>query len=215
MRHSTYPLVQFSQLIDCPVWDGHTGQLLGTVYQVWLDKQLHQVLGLTYRSLLDSSEQRSLTWEQVLAVSPEGAWLNISDNTALIIQPKASIHYQLGGKVWTNTDTQIGTLIDYYFHGDTGEILLYQCVPSDTKGYYPQLMDLYAGDLSFRGDRWQIELTDDSQSPLTTEGMVSSPAKSNIRNSLNDFYLDPNLDAYQFSYTDSSLGHEISNLIAI
>lgn len=163
MRLSIHPFIQFSQLIDCPIWDHSTGQLLGAVKQVWLDKQLHQVLGLAYQSLLTPSEVRSLPWEQVVAVSSEGVWINVSENTTLILQPMSSIHYQLDEDVWTETDSLLGTLIDYVFETITGAVHQYQCALSKYQGGWPQLLDISAVDLHHRRDRWQIKHNTKSQ----------------------------------------------------
>ncbi|QUY45476.1 hypothetical protein [Acaryochloris marina] len=219
MRLSTYPLIQFSQLIDCPVWDCHTGQLLGTVHQIWLDKQLHQVLGLTYKTLLNKDEQGSLPWEQVVAVSPERAWLDVSESTALIFQPKSSIHYQLGNEVWTHSGSRLGTLIDYYFEANTGEILQYQCVVSEHQKYFPELLDFSAAELIYKGDRFLIELTVDPRKsrqdrlPVTV-GFATSPVESNMSLFLHNLHLDLNFDANQFNRADTSLRPKTTNLIA-
>lgn len=219
MRLSTYPLIQFSQLIDCPVWDCHTGQLLGTVHQIWMDKQLHQVLGLTYKTLLNIDEQRSLPWEQVVAVSPEGAWLDVSESTALIFQPKSSIHYQLGNEVWTHSGNWLGNLIDYYFEANTGEILQYQFVVPEHQRYFPELLDFSAAELIYKGDRFLIELAVDSQRPKQdclppTVGLATSPVESNMNLFLHNLHLDLNFNANKFNRADISLRPKTTNLIA-
>lgn len=177
MRISPDPLILFTQLIDCPVWDSRSGQILGLTHQVWLDKQLHQVIGLTYRSLDQAQETRSLPWERVEAVSPEGVWVNVSENTVLILQSMSSIHYQLGEEVWSKTGHRIGTLIDYSFEAKTGAILQYHCAASESLDWNgsQRLLKLSACELNHRCDRWVLDMDRVSPSLETPQPQDSLP----------------------------------------
>lgn len=155
MRISTVSQVQQSQLLHCPVWDINTGTILGLVEQIWIDKQLHQVIGLTYCELDD--EINSLPWEQVEAVSSEGIWVNYASNIPLVVKPTSFIHYQLDEPIWTTTRHRLGMLADITFAVDSGEILYYYCVPGPI-GREMKTFRLSPRVMNHRCDRWIVDM---------------------------------------------------------
>lgn len=155
MRISTLSQVQKSQILQCPVWDVNTGTILGLVEQIWIDKQLHQVIGLTYCEL--EGEINSLPWEQVEAISSEGIWVDYASNISLVVTPTFSIHYQLDEPIWTTSRHRLGTLADFAFAVDSGEILYYYCVPGPM-GRETKTFRLVPRVMHHRCDLWMVDM---------------------------------------------------------
>ncbi|MGR3275721.1 hypothetical protein ACSYAD_11450 [Acaryochloris marina NIES-2412] len=157
MRISTLATIQKTQLLQCPVWDVTTGKILGLVQHIWIDKQLHQVMGLTYWELDHEHEINSLTWEQVEAVNTEGVWVNYAHSTSLIVRSTTSIHYQLDEPLWTTSHHRLGTLQDVTFEVNSGDVLDYHCV-SDRMGLEAEQFRFSPRVMHHSCDRWIVDM---------------------------------------------------------
>lgn len=131
MDLSSIQVIFFKSLLNYSVLDAETGKVLGRVEQIWLDKDQHQVFGLTYRSWRWDKTLRSLFWKDVEAVDEIGIWVTVSDDSLLVVQPKLSVDYQLGDPIRDCSGKNVGHLVDYRFNAKTGKVLDYLWLHSE------------------------------------------------------------------------------------
>ena len=136
-------VIRQSELLGRLVLDRATAEEIGRVDRLWLDPKARQIVGMTCLSGLVVIKQRSLNWSQIDAIGTDSILVEVLNG----VEPKKPITAisEFHQEVWTDTGTRIGTLVDYRFDPETGDLIDYLFTPigwqSIKEGTYKLLPD--------------------------------------------------------------------------
>jgi uncharacterized protein YrrD len=127
-------VIKQSQLINLLVLDQRTAEELGRVDCLWLDPQIHRVIGLTCKSGILGSNKQSVTWRQIESFGEHSILVNINSNEFTNPEKPDEVYSLIGHEVWTDTGSKVGKLVDYLIVPKTGAVVNYLFSSSGWRG---------------------------------------------------------------------------------
>lgn len=125
-------VIRQSELLGRLVLDRKTAEEVGRVDRLWLDPKAHQIVGMTCLSGLVKISQHRLTWSQIEVIGAEGILVQMIEG----VKPEkpSTVETEVGQEVWTDQGSCIGTLTDYRFDPETGDVVDYLFTPNGWRG---------------------------------------------------------------------------------
>lgn len=127
-------VIKQSQLINLLVLDRRTAEELGRVDHLWLDPQIHRVIGLTCKSGILGSSRQGVTWRQIDSFGEDSILVNINPDEFANPEKPDEVYSLIGHGVWTDTGSKVGKLVDYLIVPRTGAVVNYLFASSGWRG---------------------------------------------------------------------------------
>lgn len=127
-------VIKQSQLINMLVLDRRTAEELGRVDSLWLNPQIHKVLGLTCKSGFLGSSKQGVVWQQIESFGEQSILVNINRDEFTNPEKSDEVYSLIGHEVWTDTGSKVGKLVDYLIVPKTGAVVNYLFSSSGWKG---------------------------------------------------------------------------------
>lgn len=127
-------VIKQSQLINLLVLDRRTAEELGRVDHLWLDPQIHRVIGLSCKSGFLGSSKQGVTWRQIDSFGEDSILVNINRDEFTNPEKPDEVYSLIGHGVWTDTGSKVGKLVDYLIVPKTGAVINYLFASSGWRG---------------------------------------------------------------------------------
>jgi uncharacterized protein YrrD len=147
-------LLRHSDLIGKLVLDRVSTEEVGHVDQLWLDPKAHQMIGFTCRSGLLGFEKQSFSWTQIESIGADGILVSVLQGAES--DRPANTEQIVGHELWTDDGNQAGTITDYRFHAETGDILDYLFISNGWRGLTEGMYRLLPNSIVSTGSRRMI-----------------------------------------------------------
>ncbi|XWK90039.1 MAG: PRC-barrel domain-containing protein [Phormidium sp.] len=127
-------VIKQSQLINLLVIDRRTAEELGRVDYLWLDPQIHRVIGLSCKSGFLGSSKQGVTWRQIDSFGEDSILVNINRDEFANPEKPDEVYSLIGHGVWTDTGSKVGKLVDYLIVPRSGAVVNYLFASSGWRG---------------------------------------------------------------------------------
>ena len=125
-------VIKRSDFLNRRVIDRKTVEEVGHVDQLWVDPQSHQAIGFICKSGFLGKNKRWFAWSQVETVG-ENILVNAHPEVPEPQQPESAIS-MIGSEVLTDGGNKVGSVIDYLFDVNTGNVVNYLFKSSGWRG---------------------------------------------------------------------------------
>ena len=124
--------VQQGELLNLPVIDINTAEVVGRISEVLVDAQAHQVEGIVCRGGLMGRERHTFSWVQIESIGRDSVVVRpITDHAPHRLD---QAHPMTGQEVWSDAGDHVGRLVDFRLNARTGLILAYGFAPEGLRG---------------------------------------------------------------------------------
>jgi uncharacterized protein YrrD len=160
-----------SELMNRLVLDSQTTEEVGRVEQVWLDTKTHKIVGITCKSGLIGRQKRSFTWGQIQTIGKDSLLINTPEGAEL--EKLESWDSPIGHELWTDAGNKAGSIVDFLFLPQTGEVLEYIFTASGWRWLKDGTYRLPAAAISSIGSKRVIAKDETIQAAQQHEGGLS------------------------------------------
>lgn len=141
-------VIRQSDLINRLVLDRSTAEELGRIEKLWLNPQIHKVIGFTCKSGLLGGRKRSFIWNQIESIGTDSLMVNFNAETFADPEKPETVYSLIGHEVWTEAGNKAGKIVDYLIVPQTGAVVSYLFASNGWGGilnvvYLIELADIY------------------------------------------------------------------------
>jgi uncharacterized protein YrrD len=120
---SAISILRQSDFIGRLVLERKTAEEFGRIAELWLDPKTHQIIGLSCKAGLLGTQRHGFTWSQIESIGDDSIMVCALRGVDAE-KPEGAIGF-VAQDVWTDSGRQVGGLIDYRFHAETGDVMDY------------------------------------------------------------------------------------------
>lgn len=130
---SDQTIIAWSELVGRLVLNRDTTEELGHLDRLWIDPKTYQLLGVTCKSGFLGRHQHALTWSQVEVIGPDSVLVRLPGGVEPA-KPEMVIDDVVGHEIWTDAGQRVGTVRDYRFDQETGDVVDFLFVSDGWQG---------------------------------------------------------------------------------
>ena len=163
MATSDVQVLQYSQILGCPMLNRQTVEDLGRMDEVVVDPQAQMVTGVVCKSGVLGNTKTTYPWSQIEAIGNDSILVRVVEEAEATVADNAVV--PIGFEMLTDSGNRVGKITDLLFNPASGSVVGYLYSPSGWKGLMEGTYLLNPIAISSLGDRRMIVLEQSVEDP--------------------------------------------------